>query len=1259
MAIGEPTIGIDLGTTNSVVAVIEGETPQIIVNAEGQTKTPSTVAFLESGEIVAGEIARRQSATQPTRTISSVKRLLGRMKHELDEDAEVYPFEIGEDEEGRATIVVDGQAYSPQQISAYVLEKLKHSAEDHFDQPIHNAIITVPAYFDDIQRQATMEAARMAGLQVLRLINEPTAAAMAYGLGKNCQETVAIYDFGGGTFDFSVLDIDDNTFEVVLSTGNSRLGGDDLDMALVDFVADRFLEANGIELREDYLTLRRLKDEIERAKCELSTASSTAINLPFITYREGQPFHLEETLTRDMLEEVIEPFIEESIACCRNALKDSGIRKKQINKVILVGGSTRIPLVQELVEDFFGLSPFRGVNPDEVVAVGAAMQAAVLSGALEEVVLLDVTPHTLGIEVKGDSRSILIEKNSTIPIKVSKNFTTTEDNQEFVNVHLLQGEEDKASENRSLGKFTLSGIPEAQAGTPRIQVEVFVNADGIVELSATESHSGQEKRLSTAFSYLDADERRKRQGLRSSRSRRRRRRSFAANIAEGSPARRDDGSAPSSPAASGRGGAIGRSPSNGPQAPEGGQRVVETVGSLPGEEGSVPAQLKTGAQAAPPPPASSMPAPGPRPAPPSARKPRPSAAPEPQPSAKRRRQSKAETEGEREAAPAASAEAPSTPEAPPSPEVREEDLEPVAKHAADSQVARMEKPEESDEPEVPLSTGMVDVSAIPEELKPVVQLIAEDRSDAEAGAVYASQGRNFVNYCDDQPQNHELAELKAKYLILSKQPEEARETIAKMCRDWPDRRKHYIGLLGLLCRNYPNYVAARRDRALLARDLGDLKVAMQDLEFIAKRDDSDTNVFNELSGVYSQLLEENKDATVQFKLVKVHLRRGELDEAIVLLQQLVQIAGYRERADKILGLCFWQKGLRYLALQKFKTLPLTEEIKDILYRLSKEMEDNDELLHAKYALERIYEEDIGYRDTAERLRKISYRVDLMKDERYGDLGGGNVDINAETIRESLIGDRFELQGEINRGSMGIVYRALDRSLDEVVAIKVLNDFLTSDPKAVARFKQECRSARRLSHPNIVRIHDFLDLDDRKLISMEYIEGEDLKKMLGRQVTLTEDMIYNYLRQLCDAMAYAHRLGIIHRDLKPANIMIDERNQVKVTDFGIAKVIDASATNNGTMIMGTPLYMSPEQIQGGSIDGRVDIYALGVMLYELVTGAPPFYEGNIEYQHIHNPVPDMKIAVSDTLKKIILKCVQKNPEDRYKSFEEIQAELPPE
>lgn len=1234
MSAGEPTIGIDLGTTYSVVAIIEGDAPQIIVNSEGQTKTPSTVAFLESGEVVAGEIARRQGATQPARTISSVKRLLGRMKHELDEEGEIYPFDIGEDEEGRATILIGNDAYTPQQISAIVLQKLKSAAEDYLDQPITNAIITVPAYFDDIQRQATLEAARLAGLEVLRLINEPTAAAMAYGLGKNCQETVAIYDFGGGTFDFSVLDIDDNTFEVVLSTGNSRLGGDDLDMALVDAIADRFLEAHGIELRDDFLTLRRLKDEVERAKCELSSASSTTINLPFITYKEGKPFHLEESITRENLEALIEPYIEESINVCRNALKEAGVRKKQINKVILVGGTTRIPLVQEMVEDFFGLSPFRGVNPDEVVAIGAAMQGAVLAGALEEVVLLDVTPHTLSIEVKGDSRSVLIEKNSTIPIKVAKNFTTTEDLQTFVNVHLLQGQEDKASENRSLGKFTLSGIPEMPAGSPRIRVEVFVNADGIVELSASESHSGQEKRLSTSFSYLDADERRKRQGLRGAHSRRRRR-MFVTPAPQAPPRDAGEDGRPATTKPAGRaaelqpGGGSGSETSTPPGS--------DTIESLPGEESPVAAGPKAQPRAATPPARKTAgPAAGSRPA------------------AARERKSKAVTEAHEAQARLRTPLARPRGTAPP--ELKPAQLEPVARNAADSQVQRMEGAEA--EVEAPVLSGPVDLTVeIPAEFKPLLDKVGQDRSDTEAGAVYNTHGKDFLAFCEGHKQDPSIQELRAKFLILSKQPEEARTAIAQMCRAWPDRRNHYIGLLGLLCRNYPNYVAARRDRALLARDLGDLKIAMQDLEFIAKRDDSDTAVFSDLSRVYAQVLEDNKDATVQFKLVKVHLRRGELDEAIVLLQQLVQIAGYRERADKILGLCFWQKGLRYLALQKFKSLPLTEEIKDILYRLSKEMEENDELLHAKYALERIYEEDIGYRDTAERLRKISYRVDLMKDERYGDMGPGNVDINAETIRESLIGDRFELQGEINRGSMGIVYRALDRTLDEVVAIKVLNDFLTSDPKAVARFKQECRSARRLSHPNIVRIHDFLDLDDRKLISMEYIEGEDLKKMLSRHVTLTEDMILNYLRQICDAMAYAHRLGIIHRDLKPANIMINDRNQVKVTDFGIAKVIDASATNNGTMIMGTPLYMSPEQIQGGAIDRRVDIYALGIMLYELVTGSPPFYEGNIEYQHIHNPVPDMKITLTETLKQIILKCVQKKPEDRFDSFEEIQALLP--
>jgi hypothetical protein len=525
-------------------------------------------------------------------------------------------------------------------------------------------------------------------------------------------------------------------------------------------------------------------------------------------------------------------------------------------------------------------------------------------------------------------------------------------------------------------------------GAPRIRVEIFVNADGVVELSASESHSGQEKKLSTTFSYLDADERRKREGLRGSRSRRRRRAMTGAPIAAPSTAPRVRSGWHLPPPRSGHrtGPELqyrpGQSPTL-PFSPTPAIRWPRCPARVPGKRGR-PYRRSDGA------------------------------------TQRIRPRSTAQRTPRESSRPARTPAKPPAPAGPVSGEAARQ-LDPIARTAADSQVLRME---EAENPvEAPVASGPLEIAVeLPEKFGKLLEMIGQDRSDAEAAPSTPATARSSWGTARSSRGNPRSRSSGPSILILSKQPEDARQVIADMCATWPDQRKHYLGLLGLLCRNYPNYVAARRDRALLARDLGDLKIAMQDLEFIAKREDSDTNVFNELSRVYSQVLEENKDSTVQFKLVKVHLRRGELDEAIVLLQQLVQIAGFRDRADKILGLCFWQKGLRYLALQKFKSLPLNDEIKDILYRLSKEMEENDELLHAKYALERIYEEDIGYRDTAERLRKISYRVDLMKDERYGDPGTGGVDMNAETIRESLIGDRFELQGEINRGSMGIVYR---------------------------------------------------------------------------------------------------------------------------------------------------------------------------------------------------------------------------------------------
>ncbi len=1201
----EHIIGIDLGTTNSVVAIIEDGEARIIPSAEGQPRTPSVVAFQENGDVVIGEIARRQAATQPKRTISSVKRLIGRLKQEIDEGEEAYPFQLGEDERGMIAIIVEGHAYSPEQISALILGKLKQAAEDYIGGPIEKAVVTVPAYFDDIQRQATIKAAELAGLEVVRLINEPTAAAMAYGLNKDTQETVAIYDFGGGTFDFSLLDIDHKAFEVLTSTGNSRLGGDDLDMALVDHLAENFQKANGLDLRSDPVTLRRLKDEAERAKCELSTSFSAVVRLPFIATVDGKPLHMEETIKRETLEDLIESYISESLQWCTQGLKEANLRKSQVTKVILVGGTTRIPLVQDMVEDYFGAAPFRGVNPDEVVAIGAAMQGAVLSGELEEVVLLDVTPHTLGIEVKGNQKSVIIEKNSTIPIKAFKTFTTTEDNQTMVNIHLLQGEEPKASECRSLGKFTLSGIPESRAGQPRIRVEIFVNADGVVEISATEAHSGKEQKLVTSCTYLNADERRAQHTASAGRRKRRRRRG-----GEVTPGAREKILRPASAKP-------GETPPARPASvseEDTGRRVdyastfaeVDTKGRK--KEAS---SVSSDAVEVPPSSPTSK----------SAEVASPTAPP-------------------RESAPRQISDAAGPPEP----------LSPPPSGSAWRRKAAVSTGESSSA--MSASPPSVKINP-PETLKEVFDFVSAGRNDEAACETYTRRRETFLQFCKENESDPGIQAFRVRFLNLNKQPEDALAALSLMREQRPDAGSEHLEMFNLLCSNFPNYVAARRERASLSCSLGDYEFAMADLEFITKREEESVPaVLDQLSMVYERILTDHPDAATQFKLVKLYLRKGELDDAISLLQHLVQVPEHRERATKVLGYCFWQKGLRYLSWQKFKTLPVDEEMKDILYRLSADMEQADELVHAQHVLERLYGADIHYRDCADRLKKITYRVGLLQDERYG---APDSPLEEATPAPKVLVDRFELLEEINRGSMGIVYKARDRILDEVVAIKVLNDFLCADPQSVKRFKSEAKSARRLTHGHIVRIHDFYDLE-HKVISMEYIEGEDLRTLLGRHSVMDEEMVREYLKQICEALAYAHKLGIVHRDIKPANIMIEGKNQVKITDFGIAKMLDAAASNTGTMIVGTPLYMSPEQIDGRSVDQRADIYALGIMLYELVTGNPPFHEGNIEYQHLHKPVPPITENISEQLKKIIYKCVEKNPDDRFQSVEELRAAL---
>ncbi|HOE96220.1 MAG TPA: molecular chaperone DnaK [Candidatus Sumerlaeota bacterium] len=1251
-------IGIDLGTTNSVVAVIIGGEPEVIPNAEGQSKTPSVIALLDDGQIIVGEIARRQAATQPQRTISSAKRLIGRFYNEVVEEGEQYPFELDEAEDGRLVIPVGDRAFLPEELSALVLEKLKLAAEHYLGESVERAIVTVPAYFDDMQRQATLEAARLAGLEVLRLINEPTAAAMAYGLGREDQAIVAIYDFGGGTFDFSVLDIENKTFEVLVSTGNSRLGGDDLDDLLVDLLAERFLAEHQIDLRDDLLTLRRLKDAAEAAKCELSTAVETLVSLPFISYRDGQPLHLEIAVTRDEFEDLIEPLVRETIDCCRKGLRDAGLKSESIQRVILVGGSTRIPLVQESVEEFFGLTPFKGVNPDEVVAIGAATQGAVLNGELDEVVLLDVTPHNLGIEIRGNRVSTVIEKNSTIPLKVEKTFTTTEPEQTFVNIHVLQGEGEKASDCRSLGRFTLSGIEPAAPGVPRIRVTFLVNADGIIEITASDSQSGAERSLKINHAYLNGEERRSREKQSVRRQRRRRSQRVGAPAAAGSTGAEpveaaSTGGARSLAGARRKAAMAAAHAQSQAQSEHGEFAEVTTGGSSSWREG----RQHTKPALEPAPAAEIAAAPAPQPA---------AAAPGGKPAAQTTPAAARKSERQEVVA----AARPSTPAR----EAQPADATPLAvRHSA--RAAELAETCVRGE-QAPDGTGAAGGAPmpgsntergclphintpVPPELSQTVDLLTRNSEDELARKTYEGARDLLVHWVSEHAEDASLQLLLARYHLIMNRAEDARQILQQVHATAPDLREPVRVLYGALCRRFPNYLAARHDRARLALDADDLLTAMGELEFLLAREEQNPEIADLLGGVYERIIECNPDPHVQFKLVKLHLRRQKLDAAIGLLQQLVHNREYRQRASRVLGLCFWQKGMRYLAWQKLRELPVDEEMKDILYRLSADMELNDELLHARYALERIYEADIQYRDVAERMEKLAYRVKLQEDERYGGpKGGGEKEEGApqpfhaggEFVR------RFELLEELNRGSMGIVFRARDKMLEEVVAIKVLNDFLCADPEAIERFKQEARAARKLTHQNIVRIHDMFEMDGHKIISMEYIDGEDLKALLKRNMTFSEDITLNFLMQICEGLAYAHRLNIVHRDVKPANIMITDRNQVKITDFGIAKILTANQTIAGTTVMGTPLYMAPEQIEGGQIDHRCDIYALGIMLYELVTGRPPFCEGNIEYQHLNSPAPEIKAGISDRLKGIIMKCIEKSPEKRFQTVEEILARI---
>lgn len=1187
-------IGIDLGTTNSVVAILEGETPKVINNSEGSTRTPSVVSFLGEGEVCVGEVARRQGAVNPTRTIYSVKRLMGRTPQDIEALGLHTPYELASTADSQLVIEIDENLYTPAQVSSVILKKLKQAAEDYLGEPVEKAIVTVPAYFDDLQRQATREAGELAGLEILRLVNEPTAAAMAYGLGKERSERVAVYDFGGGTFDLTILEINDGTFEVLTSQGDTHLGGDDLDAMLVNHLLEQFRESAGVEFQPDDMADRRLTDAAEKAKCELSLARQAIVHLPFLAQVDGTPLHLDTTLHRENFEDLIEPVLQRSLDCCRAALADCDLKAADIDKVILVGGTTRIPLVQDLVEEFFGVVPFKGINPDEIVALGAATQAGVLAGKLKEVILLDVTPHTLGVEVTENRTTKVIEKNTTIPANVSRLFTTTEDGQEMVTIHVVQGESEKASENRSLGKFTLTQIDPGKAGSARVQVTFQINADGMVEVVAEDMATHKQEQMKLVLGESDTVQaaRERAQGAAAARRRRRRGRgrgdasqeaevltgiqpTAPGNDQTGARKLRRDGTEARKLRKDGTGTGSAVSPAS-----------SQIPSAQPIAESSAPDQSSERPAGQAPQVAASMPQPA----------------------------SQADNAAPAPAAAAASAD---------------------SKPMIFSEAAPTPDPTQT----VSKSPELSDLA------NQALALIREHASSASAYEVYLKVYSELNEYAHSHLDDYEVARGAFRILMTLGECDGARNLLTALTNGSSDPAR-YSAFHDEFAERFPNDSKSTQTVPSPGSNKQGVDTAIRQLETQVTETDGTPEQIEALIQLYRRSLAITDDSSTQYKLVKLLLRIERIDEAINILQRLVQQESYRGTSLKILGLCFWQKGLHYLAWQKFQQLPPNDEIKDILYRLAADMEDTDQLLNAKVVLQHLVNADPEFRDGESRLKKIEQIIRMEAGNREASL--------TPSIFLTLKDSRFVIVEEVNRGSMGIVYKARDKVLEEIVALKILNDYMTSDPSAVERFKREARAAKRLSHPNIVRIHDMFEYGQKKVLSMEFIEGVDLKSVLSDRKTLPVFEIVGIARPVCEALDYAHKQSIVHRDIKPANIMITNNNQVKVTDFGIAKVLlaGADATRSGSQIIGTPLYMSPEQIMGTSVDARTDIYSFGAMLYEMTTGKPPFLEGNIEYHHLHTSPPPMTDTVPLALQRIIFKCLEKNPDDRFQSIGEL-------